>query len=111
MDVSGNGNQKRGIVSGFPENQVSYMYPFDNLDADVLSRIRFPDGNMIEFHRGHGLVDILMRSVDVDPVALFQVFVEDDCGDTHFGVIMGYPSNHGLHAFSSQYMTDIRSGR
>ncbi len=97
---SGNGHYIKKTALTLLKHQVPFVYPVGYLDADVLPHIRFTDGDVIEFDRCHGLVYVLVRAVDVDTIAFYQVFVTDDCGDTNPREIMGYPSNHGLHVLS-----------
>ncbi len=86
-----------GPASGSPEYAVTIMDPVDHPDADVLSLLCLCNRTVLDLHRCHGLVEVLVRPTDMDGIPFLNVPLDDDRGDTDLRVVMYHFSNHDLH--------------
>jgi hypothetical protein len=80
-----------------PEYYVALMNLLDHLYADVQPFCGFCNGCMIELHRCHGLVEVFVGPVDVDPFTFGEVVFKVDSRYPNLRVIVRYLTNYGLH--------------
>lgn len=73
------------------------MDPVGHLEADVIPLPGLGNLLVIDLHRTHGLVEVLMRTPDMDHISESEMIIKDDNGYADLWIVMSYPPNHSLH--------------